>query len=103
MVEVFIVISFSHVQDMRKEYAVARSLCIAQAQVLRAHDEIKMSTSRLRLREDENDKSLDALSIEELPANNVHYSNEKFISLALLSSISGKLRYLKVGGRVLFS
>ncbi|KAI4383932.1 hypothetical protein MLD38_009712 [Melastoma candidum] len=82
-------------EDMRKEYAVARSLCVAQAQVLRAHDEIKMSTSRLRLREDENDKSIDALSIDELPANNVHYSNEKFLSLALLSSIRGKLRYLK--------
>lgn len=82
-------------EDMRKEYASARSLCIAQAQVLRAHDEIKMSTSRLRLREDENDKSLDALSLEELPANNVHYSNEKFVSLALLLRIKGKLRYLK--------
>ncbi|XP_056169119.1 uncharacterized protein LOC115679829 isoform X5 [Syzygium oleosum] len=82
-------------EDMRKEYASARSLCIAQAQVLRAHDEIKMSTTRLRLREDENDKSLDALSVEELPANSVHYSNEKFISLALLLRIKGKLRYLK--------
>ncbi|XP_030540542.1 E3 ubiquitin-protein ligase SHPRH [Rhodamnia argentea] len=82
-------------EDMRKEYASARSLCIAQAQVLRAHDEIKMSTSRLRLREDENDKSLDALSVEELPANNVHYSNEKFMSMALLLRIKGKLRYLK--------
>lgn len=86
---------------MRKEYASARSLCIAQAQVLRAHDEIKMSTSRLRLREDENDKSLDALSVEELPANNVHHSNEKFISLALLLRIKGKLRYLKVCKRML--
>lgn len=81
---------------MRKEYAVSRSLCIAQAQVLRAHDEIRIATSRLRLREDDDDNSLDALCFEELPAHNVQYSNDKMIALAFLSRIRGKLRYLKV-------
>ena len=37
---------------MRKEYAHARSLAIAQAQVIRAHDEIKMATTRLHLQEE---------------------------------------------------
>lgn len=81
---------------MRKEYAYARSLAIAQAQVLRAHDEIKMATSRLRLREDENDKSIDALSLNELDAAIVENSSERLMSLTLLSRIKGQLRYLKV-------
>lgn len=81
---------------MRKEYAHARSLAIAQAQVLRAHDEIKMATSRLRLREDENDKSIDALSLNELDAAIVENSSERLMSLTLLSRIKGQLRYLKV-------
>lgn len=81
---------------MRKEYAHARSLAIAQAQVLRAHDEIKMATSRLRLREDENDKSIDALSLNELDAAIVENSSDRLMSLTLLSRIKGQLRYLKV-------
>lgn len=81
---------------MRKEYAHARSLAIAQAQVLRAHDEIKMATSRLRLREDENDKSIDALILNELDAAIVENSSERLMSLTLLSRIKGQLRYLKV-------
>ncbi|XP_019079923.1 uncharacterized protein LOC100248506 isoform X2 [Vitis vinifera] len=82
-------------EGMRKEYAHARSLAIAQAQVLRAHDEIKMATSRLRLREDENDKSIDALSLNELDAAIVENSSERLMSLTLLSRIKGQLRYLK--------
>lgn len=81
---------------MRREYGHARSLAIAQAQVLCAHDEIKMATTRLHLRENEDDKAVDALSRDELPSANVQYSDDKFISLALLSRIKGKLRYLKV-------
>lgn len=81
---------------MRKEYGHARSLAIAQAQILQAYDEINMATTRLRLREDENDKSLDALSEDELPSANVLNTSEKFASLSLLSCIKGKLRYLKV-------
>ncbi|KAH7548237.1 hypothetical protein JRO89_XS14G0087300 [Xanthoceras sorbifolium] len=80
---------------MRKEYAHARSLAIAQAQVLRAHDEIKMATTRLHLKEDENDNAVDALSPDELAFASVTNSTEKFISIALLSRIKGKLRYLK--------
>ncbi|RZC55977.1 hypothetical protein C5167_014829 [Papaver somniferum] len=82
-------------EGMRKEFTQARFLATAQSQVLRAHDEIKMATSRLRLREDENDTSLDALSSAELVAANVEFSNEKFVSLSLVSSIKGQLRYLK--------
>ncbi|XP_051143623.1 uncharacterized protein LOC127260028 isoform X2 [Andrographis paniculata] len=82
-------------EAMRKEYSLARSLAIAQAQVLRAHDEIKMATSRLRLREDEDDTSVDALSPEELDIADVENSSEKFLALDSLSRIKGQLRYLK--------
>ncbi|KAL0298265.1 UNVERIFIED_CONTAM: E3 ubiquitin-protein ligase SHPRH [Sesamum radiatum] len=82
-------------EAMRKEYAQARSLAIAQAHVLRAHDEIKMATSRLRLRENEDDKSIDALSPEELDTASVENSSEKFLALDSLSRIKGQLRYLK--------
>lgn len=83
-------------QGMRKEYPLARTLAIAQAQVLRAHDEIKMATSRLRIRENEDDKSIDALSMEELDIASVENSSEKFVAQASLSRIKGQLRYLKV-------
>ncbi|CAI0457309.1 unnamed protein product [Linum tenue] len=82
-------------EGMRKEYGSARSLAVAQAQFLRAHDEIRMATSRLHLREDENDKSLDALGPEELETASVLQSSDKFVALNLLSRIKGKLRYLK--------
>lgn len=81
---------------MRKEYAQARSLAIAQAQVLRAHDEIKMATSRLRLRENDDDKSIDALGPGELDVANAENSSEKFLALDSLLRIKGQLRYLKV-------
>lgn len=84
-----------HLESMRKEYAHARSLAIAQAQVLRAYDEIKMATSRLRLRENADDNSIDALSLEELDVASVENSSEKFLSLTTLSQIRGKLRYLQ--------
>ncbi|XP_015877624.2 uncharacterized protein LOC107414045 isoform X2 [Ziziphus jujuba] len=82
-------------EGMRKEYGHARSLAIAQAQVLQAHDEIKMATTRLRRRENEDDKSLYALSEDELPSASVQYTNDKFVALSLLSCVKGKLRYLK--------
>ncbi|KAL8247869.1 hypothetical protein R6Q59_009085 [Mikania micrantha] len=82
-------------EGMRKEYAQARSLAIAQAQVLNAHDELNMATSRLRLRENEDDKSIDALSLEELETASVENSSEKFLALSSLSRIRGQLRYLK--------
>ncbi|XP_043816929.1 uncharacterized protein LOC110625034 isoform X2 [Manihot esculenta] len=82
-------------EAMRKEYSHARSLAVSQAQLLRAHDEIRMATSRLHLREDENDNSVDALGPNELESANVLHSNEKFISLTMLSRIKGRLRYLK--------
>ncbi|KAF5771200.1 putative DNA helicase chromatin regulator PHD family [Helianthus annuus] len=85
----------SLLEGMRKEYAQARSLAIAQAQVLNAHDELNMATSRLRLRENEDDKSIDALSLEELEIASVENSSEKFVALSSLSRIKGQLRYLK--------
>jgi E3 ubiquitin-protein ligase SHPRH len=71
-------------------------LAVAQAQLLRAHDELKMATARLHLRENENDTSMDALGEDELESASVLHSNEKFMSLNLLSHTKGKLRYLKV-------
>ncbi|CAA0813112.1 Unknown protein [Striga hermonthica] len=82
-------------QALRKEYALARSLAIAQAQVFRAHDELMMAMSRLRLRENEDDKSIDASSSEELDIASVENSSKKFIELGSLSRIKGQLRYLK--------
>nr|GEZ78912.1 E3 ubiquitin-protein ligase SHPRH isoform X1 [Tanacetum cinerariifolium] len=82
-------------EGMRKEYAHARSLAVAQAQVLNAHDELKMATSRLRLRENEDDKSIDALSLDELEQASVENSSEKFLALSTLTRIKGQLRYLK--------
>lgn len=82
-------------EGMRKEYGHARSLAVAQAQLLRAHDELKMATARLHLRENENDTSMDALGEDELESASVLHSNEKFMSLNLLSHTKGKLRYLK--------
>ncbi|KAB2010015.1 hypothetical protein ES319_D10G206600v1 [Gossypium barbadense] len=82
-------------ESMRKEYRHARLLAIAQAQVLNAHDEIKMATTRLHIREFENDKSIDALSPNELASASVQNTSDKFMSFASLSSIKGKLRYLK--------
>ncbi|XP_022745300.1 E3 ubiquitin-protein ligase SHPRH isoform X3 [Durio zibethinus] len=82
-------------EGMRKEYRHARLLAIAQAQVLNAHDELKMATTRLHIRESENDKSIDALSPNELASASVQNTSDKFMSMTLLSSTKGKLRYLK--------
>ncbi|VFQ99538.1 unnamed protein product [Cuscuta campestris] len=82
-------------EGMRKEYPQARSLAVAQAQVLRAYDELNMAASRLRLREDDNDKSIDALDIGELVTANAEFSSEKFVALSSLSRVKGQLRYLK--------
>ena len=88
---------------MRKEYAQARALAISQAQVLQAHDEIKMATTRLQLRVNEDDKSLNALTKDELPSASVQYTSDKFMALHLLSCTKGKLRYLKVHIPTFFS
>lgn len=82
-------------EGMRKEYRHARLLALAQAQVLNAYDEIKMATTRLHIRESENDKSIDALSPNELASASVMNTSDKFLSLTSLSNIKGKLRYLK--------
>lgn len=86
---------------MRKEFSHARSLAITQAQVLQAHDEIKMATMRLRVRENDDDSSLNVLSKAELLSASVQYTNDKFVALSLLSCVKGKLRYLKVKHKIL--
>ncbi|XP_010554570.1 PREDICTED: E3 ubiquitin-protein ligase SHPRH [Tarenaya hassleriana] len=80
---------------MRKEYAHARALSRAQAQLLRAYDEIKMATMRLQLREFEDDTQIYALSLDELDAASVQNTNDKFLALSSLLSTKGKFRYLK--------
>ncbi|KAJ4793189.1 E3 ubiquitin-protein ligase SHPRH [Rhynchospora pubera] len=81
---------------LRKEFSQARMLSITQAQFLRAHDEIKMSTSRLRLKESEDEPSeVNILAREELVQLNLQFSSDKFLALPALHRIKGQLRYLK--------
>jgi E3 ubiquitin-protein ligase SHPRH len=80
---------------MRKEYVHARVLARDQAQLLRAYDEINMSTMRLQLRESEDDTSIYALGRDELDVASVLNTNDKFMAQSSLLSIKGKLRYLK--------
>ncbi|XP_020086038.1 E3 ubiquitin-protein ligase SHPRH isoform X1 [Ananas comosus] len=83
-------------EAMRKEYSQARFLSIAQAQFLRAHDEIKMSTSRLRLKETEDEPSaINILTREELIPTSMQLSSDKFSSSSSMARIKGQLRYLK--------
>lgn len=82
---------------MRKEFSQARFLSIAQNQLLRAHDEIKMSISRLQLRErDDEPSAVNIVTREELIPYNVQFTSEKFMSLSSLARVRGQLRYLKV-------
>jgi E3 ubiquitin-protein ligase SHPRH len=82
---------------LRKEFSHARMLSMALAQFLRAHDEIKMSTSRLRLKESEDEPSaVNILAKEELVQLNLQFSSDKFLALPTLHRIKGQLRYLKV-------
>ncbi|XP_042375333.1 E3 ubiquitin-protein ligase SHPRH-like [Zingiber officinale] len=81
---------------MRKEYTHARSLSRAQAQVLRAHDEIKMATTRLSLKETEDEPApINVLSKGEVIPSSLQLTSEKFISLSSLQRLKGQLRYLK--------
>ncbi|KAF9595872.1 hypothetical protein IFM89_005358 [Coptis chinensis] len=83
------------VKVMRKEYAPASTLATVQGQLLFAHDEVRMSISRLHLRESENDTSRDALTPEELVAASVQNTSDKIMGLSMLSRIKGQFRYLK--------
>ena len=82
---------------MRKEHGHARSLAVAQAQLLRAHDELKMATARLHLRENENDTSMDALGEDELESASVLHSSrlnyQRTISTQKLKLLSEVSRY----------
>jgi E3 ubiquitin-protein ligase SHPRH len=82
---------------MRKEFSQARFLSIAQNQLLRAHDEIKMSISRMQLKEkDDEPNAVNIVTREELIPYNVQFTSEKFMSLSSLARVRGQLRYLKV-------
>lgn len=86
---------------MRKEYAQARVVALAQREVLYAMHELNMGTSRLRLRypgeQMHNDISdLSALHEEEVPQRNVQLTGEKFAALEELMQAKGQLRYLNV-------
>ncbi|XP_015695228.2 E3 ubiquitin-protein ligase SHPRH [Oryza brachyantha] len=83
-------------EAMRKEFPQARNLSIAQNQLLRAHDEIKMSLSRLQLKENDDEPSaVNIVTREELIPYNVQFTSDKFLSLSSLARIRGQLRYLK--------
>lgn len=83
-------------EAMRKEFVQARLLSCSQAQLLGAHDEIKHSTSRLRLQENEHEPTaINILQREDLIPCNMQFSSDKFASLSLLSRMKGQLRYLK--------
>uniref|UniRef100_A0ACD5WM79 Uncharacterized protein n=1 Tax=Avena sativa TaxID=4498 RepID=A0ACD5WM79_AVESA len=83
-------------EAMRKEFSLARSLSICQNQLLRAHDEIKMSISRLQLKENDDEPSaVNIVTREELIPYNVQFTSEKFLALSSLARIRGQLRYLK--------
>ncbi|KAH9308738.1 hypothetical protein KI387_036649 [Taxus chinensis] len=83
-------------EAMRKEFTHARFLSVAQAQVMRAHDEIKMAISRLRLRlPGEEAATVGSLSAEDLIPTCVQLTGEKFSALTELFRMKGQLRYLK--------
>ncbi|TVU37226.1 hypothetical protein EJB05_10529 [Eragrostis curvula] len=83
-------------EAMRKEFSQARFLSIAQNQLLRAHDEIKMSISRMKLKErDDEPSAVNIVTREELIPYNVQFTSDKFVSLSSLARIRGQLRYLK--------
>ncbi|PKU64874.1 E3 ubiquitin-protein ligase SHPRH isoform X3 [Dendrobium catenatum] len=83
-------------EAMRREFTQARLLSRSQAQLLGAHDEIKLSTSRLRLKETEDEPTaINILCREELIPCSLQFSSDKFASLSLLSRMKGQLRYLK--------
>ncbi|WVZ67083.1 hypothetical protein U9M48_016220 [Paspalum notatum var. saurae] len=83
-------------EAMRKEFSQARFLSIAQTQLLRAHDEIKMSISRLQLKEKNDEPSAgNIVTREELIPYSVQFTSEKFMSLSSLARVRGQLRYLK--------
>nr|TKW36527.1 hypothetical protein SEVIR_2G446300v2 [Setaria viridis] len=83
-------------EDMRKEFSQARFLSIAQNQLLRAHDEIKMSISRMQLKEKDGEPSaVNIVTREELIPYSVQFTSEKFMSLSSLARVRGQLRYLK--------
>jgi E3 ubiquitin-protein ligase SHPRH len=90
---------------MRKEFSQARFLSIAQNQLLRAHDELRMSISRMKLKDKDDEPSeVNIVTREELIPYNVKFTSDKFVSLSSLARIrasSGTYRYLRTACKIL--
>ena len=91
-------------QGMRKEFAQAKVLALAQREVLFEVHELNMATTRLRLRfPGEKIPNISVLHPEQVPQQNVHLTAEKFAALEELKRLKGQLRYLNVSFMVEYS
>lgn len=82
---------------MRKEFAQAKVLALAQREVFFEVHELNMATTRLRLRyPGEKIPNISVLHPEQVPQQNVHLTAEKFAALEELNRVKGQLRYLNV-------
>ncbi|KAG0565163.1 hypothetical protein KC19_8G169500 [Ceratodon purpureus] len=82
-------------EGMRKEFAQAKVLALAQREVLFEVHELNMATTRLRLRfPGEKIPNISVLHPEQVPQQNVHLTGEKFAALEELKRLKGQLRYL---------
>lgn len=84
-------------QAMRKEFAQAKVLALAQREVLFEVHELNMATTRLRLRyPGEKIPNISVLHPEQVPQQSVYLTGEKFAALEELKRLKGQLRYLNV-------
>ncbi|KAG0590383.1 hypothetical protein M758_1G090700 [Ceratodon purpureus] len=82
-------------EGMRKEFAQARVLALAQREVFFEVHELNMATTRLRLRfPGEIIPNISVLHPEQVPQQNVRLTGEKFAALEELRRVKGQLRYL---------
>lgn len=82
-------------EAMRKEFAQAKVLALAQREVFFEVHELNMATTRLRLRyPGEKIPNISVLHPEQVPQQNVHLTAEKFAALEELNRVKGQLRYL---------
>lgn len=82
---------------MRKEFAQAKVLALAQREVLFEVHELNMATTRLRLRyPGEKIPNISVLHPEQVPRQSVHLTAEKFAAVDELRRLKGQLRYLNV-------
>lgn len=89
-------------QAMRKEFAQARVLALAQREVLYEVHELNVATTRLRLRyPGEIIPNISVLHPEQVPQQNVRLTGEKFSAVEELKRAKGQLRYLNVSPSVI--